>query len=79
MAGQERRATLAAGGNVGLLLLVTPECAFPPPRHPAGRLVPGRAASPAPDSVVAQGTVRLQAPVSPDSKPSAKSSPKGGT
>lgn len=69
---------LVADGDAGLLLLDATECAFPPPRHPAGRLVPGRAASPAPDSAVAQGTVRLQAAVSPDSKPSAKSRSRGG-
>ena len=32
---------LVAAGNAGLLLLDATECAFPPPRHPAGRLAPG--------------------------------------
>ena len=31
---------LVAEGYGGLLLLDATECAFPPPRHPAGRLVP---------------------------------------
>ncbi|HOC43626.1 MAG TPA: hypothetical protein PKJ99_11485 [Thermoanaerobaculales bacterium] len=31
---------LVADGDAGLLLLDATECAFPPPRHPGGRLVP---------------------------------------
>ncbi len=32
--------SLAAFGRGRVLLLDATECAFPPPRHPAGRLVP---------------------------------------
>lgn len=38
---------LVADGDAGLLLLDATECAFPPPRHPAGRLESG-SPSPAP-------------------------------
>jgi hypothetical protein len=39
---------LVADGDAGLLLLDATECAFPPPRHPAGRLLPGSGVNPDP-------------------------------
>ncbi len=36
----DMQGTLAAFGRGRVLVLDATECAFPPPRHPAGRLVP---------------------------------------